>query len=76
MTAQEARRNPVQRLIQASKKEEYEMRLIIWRTKDVPLSSSGSADIQLKVKYSQDGNNDNAILKQTDTHYGSTDGNA
>ena len=63
MTAQEARRNPVQRLIQASKKEEYEMRLIIWRTKDVPLSASGSADIQLKVKYSQDGNNDNAILK-------------
>ena len=63
MTAQEARRKPVERLREPTKKEEYEMRLIIWRTKDVPLSNSGSADIQLKVKYSQDGNNDNAILK-------------
>lgn len=56
-------------------KEEYEIRLIIWETRDVPLVDNfKSVDILVRVFFDPDGWTGNEIVKETDTHFTSKDG--
>ena len=55
-------------------KDEYEIRLIIWETRDVPLINGDSVDIYVKVLFDPTGWSGNPVQKQTDIHYGSKDG--
>ena len=40
------------------------------------MSRDGSMNVKVKITYSQDGQNDAAVVRETDTHRGVTDGNA
>lgn len=56
-------------------KETYEIRVIIWETKDVPLTDGGSVDIFVKCTLDPTGWSEDEITKETDTHMASKDGN-
>ncbi len=73
LTLEEARKTPMARL-QQERKDEYEIRLIIWETRDVPILSGKSVDIFVKVQFDPTGWSGGQIEKSTDTHYGSKDG--
>lgn len=73
LTQEQARRTPMSRL-QVQNKEEYELRLIIWETRDIPLVNGGSVDIYTKVIFDPTGWSGGEIEKKTDVHYGSKDG--
>lgn len=73
LSQEEARKTPMARL-QQERKDEYEIRLIIWETRDVPILSGKSVDIFVKVQFDPTGWSGGQIEKATDTHYGSTDG--
>lgn len=60
--------------LQVQNKEEYEIRLIIWETRDIPLVNGESVDIFCKVSFDPTGWAGNDIEKTTDVHYGSKDG--
>ena len=60
--------------LQVQTKEEYELRLIVWETRDVPLVNGGSVDIYCKVLFDPTGWSGSEIEKKTDIHYGSKDG--
>ena len=76
LTSQEARKNPLQSLIKPNKKDDYELRLIVWETRGIPMSRDGSMNVMVKITYSWDGKNDEAVSRETDVHRGVTDGNA
>jgi hypothetical protein len=48
MTLEEARKTPMSRMPVITK-DEYEIRLIVWETRDVPLVNGKSVDIFVKV---------------------------
>lgn len=73
LSMEEARRMPISQL-SAQSKEQYEIRLIIWETRDVPLVDGKSVDIYMKVLFDPTGWSGNEIIKETDVHYGSKDG--
>lgn len=73
LTPEEARKTPMARL-QVQNKDEYELRLIVWETKDVPLVNGESVDVFVKVQFDPTGWAGELIEKQTDVHYGSKDG--
>jgi hypothetical protein len=73
LTLDEARKIPMAKL-QSQSKEEYELRLIIWETRDVPLVNGESVDIFVKVVFDPTGWAGSQIEKKTDTHYASKDG--
>jgi hypothetical protein len=61
-------------VIKPPAKEEYEIRLIIWETKDIPLVDGDHVDIYVKVIFNPNGWTAEAIEKETDVHYNSKDG--
>jgi hypothetical protein len=73
MTQEEARKTPMSRL-QVQSKDEYELRLIVWETRDVPLVNGDSVDVYVKVQFDPTGWSGGLVEKQTDVHYGSKDG--
>ena len=73
LSQEEARRTPMTKL-QVQSQEEYEIRLIIWETRDVPLNNGGSVDIYIKVQFDPTGWAGTLVERQTDRHYGSKDG--
>lgn len=73
LTQEEARKTPMTRL-QVQSKEQYEMRLIVWETRDVPLMGGDSVNIFVKVQFDPTGSAGNSVDKQTDVHHGSKDG--
>lgn len=73
LTLEEARKMPMSRL-QVESKDEYEIRLIIWETRDVPLVNGDSVDIYMKVTFDPTGWAGTGIEKKTDIHYASKDG--
>lgn len=73
LTLEEARRIPMANL-SVQGKEEFEIRLIVWETRDVPLVDGGSVDIFMKVLFDPTGWSGNEIVKTTDTHFASRDG--
>jgi len=60
--------------IQTLKREKYEIRLIIWETKEVPLTNGDSVDIYVRVTFDPTGWAEDEVVKCTDTHLHSTDG--
>lgn len=50
------------------------MRLIIWETREIPLSDGESVDIFVKAIFCAESLNDNTVEKQTDVHNASSDG--
>lgn len=75
LTVEEARRQPLVRLHKISK-ELYEIRLIIWELRDVPLINASSVDVYVRVMFDPSGWSGSEITKDTDVHYSSTDGRA
>ncbi len=74
LTLEEARLNPMEKLQENTKVEDYEVRLIVWETREVPLVDGDSVDIYIKAIFFQDNWAMEQVTKQTDVHYGSTDG--
>ena len=54
--------------MQVIKKESYEIRLIIWETRYVPLVDGTSVDIFVKVNFDPTGWSEDEVEKKTDTH--------
>jgi fer-1-like protein 6 len=61
-------------IIQPPSEEEYELRLVIWETRDVELVDEDHVDIFICVIYDPEGWATDVIQKKTDTHYNSKDG--
>lgn len=70
----ESKQFPPQKLTPLKQKQDYEVRLIIWETSEVPLVDGSSVDIYIKAKYYADSFDDVSIEKQTDIHHGNTTG--
>ena len=73
LTADEAPKIPVQKLV-TLKKEVFEIRLIVWETRDVPLIDGDKVDIFVRVIWDPTGNPDDVVEKKTDIHKGSKTG--
>lgn len=56
--------------------DEYEVRLVIWETRDVPPPNGSVMSAQIRASYTPDGLSTNPIMKETDTHQGCKDGRA
>jgi hypothetical protein len=56
------------------KKETYEIRLIVWETRDVPLVDGDKVDIWVRVNFDPTGNPEDMVEKRTDVHNGSKTG--
>jgi hypothetical protein len=61
-----------ERLMAFTMSEKYELRLIIWNTRNVPCIDGGKVDIMVKVSFN-DGIKD--VEQETDVHAASKDGN-
>ena len=73
LTAEEAR------VVQPSKikkvqEKSYEIRLVIWEAREVPLVDGDSVDIYVKVQFNPTGWSEDNVEKRTDNHNHSTDG--
>jgi hypothetical protein len=55
----------------ANAKEKYELRIVIWRTKNVPLIEKDKVKIQVKLRINEEGKD---IDDETDVHHNSKDG--
>lgn len=62
LTLEEARRTPMARL-QIQSKDEYEIRLVVWETREVPLVNGESVDIYCKVLFDPTGWSGNEVEK-------------
>jgi hypothetical protein len=49
LTPEEARAKPMEKLHENIRVEDYEVRLIIWETREVPLVDGDSVDIYIKA---------------------------
>lgn len=56
--------------------ENYEIRLIFWETREVPCIDGNKSDIYFNAIYYPDGLSSVPTVKNTDVHYGCTDGRA
>ena len=57
--------------------EEYEMRLVIWETRNLPYENGKKRiDVMIKVSYDPEGYMEEDIQKETDCHLGCMDGKA
>lgn len=74
LTLEEASAQPPIKFESETKEEKFEVRLIIWETREVPLSDGESVDIYIKAIFYAESLNDYTIEKETDTHFGSSDG--
>ena len=52
----------------------YEIRVVIWETRDVPLVDGGKVDIFIKCTFDPTGWVEDEVTKETDTHRNSKDG--
>lgn len=55
----------------ANAKEKYELRIVIWKTKNVPLVETDKVKIQVKLRINEEGKD---IDDETDVHHNSKDG--
>ena len=72
-TVEDFRKVPMQKM-QTVKKETYEIRLIVWETREVPLVDGDKVDIWIRVNYNPTGRPDDEVENKTDTHNGSKTG--
>ena len=57
--------------LQTSMKERFELRIVIWRTRNVPLIEKDKVKIQVKLRVNEEGKD---IEYETDVHHNSRDG--
>lgn len=55
----------------ANIKEKYELRIVIWRTRNVPLVETDKVKIQVKIRINEEGKD---FDDETDVHHNSKDG--
>jgi hypothetical protein len=63
LTLEESRTIQMERLAEGAKEEYYEVRLIIWETREVPLVDGDSVDIYIKAFFTQDSFDSAEIVK-------------
>jgi hypothetical protein len=56
--------------------EKYQMRIVIWRCEAIPKGEHEAIDILYQLQFDPQGWIEEALTKQTDTHFGSEDGHA
>jgi hypothetical protein len=74
VTLDEHRLNPPEQLIAPNTVENYQVRLIIWETRDIPLSDNGKVSLYVKATMIHDDFDENNESKKTDTHSNIEDG--
>ena len=57
--------------MQVLTKKKYEIRLIVWETRDVPLVDGKKVDIWVRVIFDPTGWPEDVVEKRTDVHSGS-----
>jgi len=57
--------------LSANLKEKYELRIVIWRTRNVPLVEGDKVKIRVKIRINEEGKD---FDDETDTHHNSKDG--
>ena len=72
-SVEEARKIPVQKM-QTINREKYEIRLIVWETRDVPLVDGDNVDTWVRVTFDPTGWSDDEVEKRTDVHNNSKTG--
>lgn len=73
LTAEDARKIEPSKIKTVSKKK-YEIRLVIWEAREIPLVDNGAVDIYIKCTFDPTGWSQDEVVKQTDTHMNSKDG--
>jgi hypothetical protein len=73
LTQEDAPKVPIAKMLEM-KKEVYEIRLIIWETKDVALVAGGKVSIKVKVTFDPTGWPEDMVVKETDVHMSSKTG--
>lgn len=73
LTAEDATKVPIAKMLQI-KKSTFEIRLVIWETRFVPLVDGSDVDIWVKVVYDPTGRPEDIIEKRTDVHNNSKTG--
>ena len=76
LTHEEHRQLPMEKMSSGTKKEDYEIRLIVWETRDIPNLDGDSSDVYIKAIFYPDGLQTPPIEGMTDTHLGCKDGTA
>ena len=76
LDAEESRMSTAQKYKVNTGDEEYEVRLIIWETRDVPPPDGSVLNAQIRASYTPDGLSTSPIEKETDTHRGCKTGKA
>lgn len=69
----QARKMPFSK-IKTETSQVYEIRVVIWETRDVPLVDGGKVDIFIKCTFDPTGWVEDEVTKETDTHRNSKDG--
>jgi fer-1-like protein 6 len=72
-SVEEARKIPIQKM-QTINRETYEIRLIVWETRDVPLVDGDNVDTWVRVTFDPTGWADDEVEKRTDVHNNSKTG--
>lgn len=75
LTEEESRLNPPVADFKAPlDNEEYEIRLIVWETRDIPLMTNGKVNQYVKASFLYDDPKEAPVVKKTDFHNASKDG--
>jgi len=76
LDAEEARLTTFEKLGRTKIDENYEVRLIIWETREVPIPNGSAMDAYIRASYAKDGLSEEPVIKETDVHRGCKTGRA
>ena len=76
LDAEETRATPLQKLKERKSDDIFEVRLVIWETRDVPPPNGSVIGVKVRASYDPDGLSTEPVVKETDVHNGVKDGRA
>ena len=76
LDADEAKQTTLMKIDRTKTDEKYEVRLIIWETRDVPIPNGSSMNAQIRASYEREGLSVEPLIKETDLHRGCKTGRA
>ena len=76
LDAEETRATPLQKLKERKSDDIFEVRLVIWETRDVPPPNGSVIGVKVRASYDPDGLSTEPVVKDTDVHNGVKDGRA
>ena len=76
LDAEETRATPLQKLKERKSDDIFEVRLVIWETRDVPPPNGSVIGVRVRASYDPDGLSTEPVVKETDVHNGVKDGRA